>query len=118
MIIKAPLDSGMLGGTLTPDRPVGESDPRARWGEEGTAPCLKTMEAMRFIADGTGRTWSQAALHFILSYGAVSTVIPGTTSIPHLEENAAAAGGRLSHDEVRRLHGLMGGGFAELNLGW
>jgi len=118
LIIKAPLDSGMLGGTLTSEKAIGEDDPRARWGEERTAQRSKLMKAMEFLSNGTGRTWSQAALQFVLSYGAVSTVIPGTTSIRHLEENVAAAGGRLTNDEMRRLHGLMGGEFAEMNLGW
>jgi hypothetical protein len=118
LIIKAPLDSGMLGGDLLPGGPQKGDDPRERWGEEQTSQRQKLMEGLRFLTNGTGRTWSQAALQFVLSYGTVSTAIPGTTSIAHLEENASAAGGRLSNDEIRRLHGLMGGGFAELNLGW
>lgn len=118
LIIKAPLDSGMLGGDLAPGAPMKGDDPRGRWSDAQTAQRQKLMEELRFLLDGTGRSWSQAALHFVLSYGAVSTVIPGTTSIPHLEEDVAAAGGKLTHDELRQLHGLMGGEFAELNLGW
>lgn len=118
LIIKAPLDSGMLGGDLMAGAPQKGDDPRERWSAEQTAQRQRLMEELRFLTEGTGRTWSQAALQFVLSYGAVSTVIPGTTSIAHLEENVAAAGGKLTHDEIRRLHGLQGGEFAELNLGW
>ncbi len=120
LIVKAPLDSGMLGGDLMPGMPQKGDDPRERWGEGPTAQRQKLMEELQFLTGGNGssRTWSQAALQFVLSYGAVSTVIPGTTSLRHLEENAAAAGGRLSNEEMRRVHGLMCGGFAELNLGW
>ena len=87
-------------------------------GGRGDGAASPVMSDMRFLIEGTGRTWSQASLQFVLSFGAVSTVIPGTTSIAHLEENVAAAGQQLSHDEIRRLHGLMGGDFVELNLGW
>jgi aryl-alcohol dehydrogenase-like predicted oxidoreductase len=118
LIIKAPLDSGMLGGDLMAGQPMKGDDPRERWSAEQTARRQKLMEGLEFLTDGTGRTWSQAALQFVLCYKPVSTVIPGTTSVAHLEENAAAAGGKLTHEELRRLHGLMGGEFAELNLGW
>jgi len=118
LIIKAPLDSGMLGGDLRPGAPMKGDDPRERWSAEQTAQRQRLMEELQFLTDGTGRTWSQASLQFVLSYGAVSTVIPGTTSVAHLEDNIGAAGGKLTHEEIRRLHGLQCGGFVELNLGW
>jgi aryl-alcohol dehydrogenase-like predicted oxidoreductase len=118
LIVKAPLDSGMLGGDLMPGMPEKGDDPRQRWGEDSTARRQQMMEELRFLTNGTGRTWSQAALHFVLCYRAISTVIPGTTSIAHLEENVAAAGGRLRHEELSRVHGLMGGAFTEMNFGW
>ena len=36
--------------------------------------------------------------------------IPGTGSVAHLEENVAAAGLRLSDDELARLNAAGGGG--------
>jgi aryl-alcohol dehydrogenase-like predicted oxidoreductase len=117
LIIKAPLDSGMLGGDLSQQAPLKDDDPRPRWGEEGTAQRQRLLDALRFLTQG-GRTYAQAALQFVLSFDAVSTVIPGTTSIAHLEEDVAAAGTRLTRDEMARLESLLDGEFPQLNLGW
>ncbi len=118
LIIKAPLDSGMLGGGLTPDAPPKDDDPRQRWTEEQVEQRRRLMEELKFLTEGKGRTWAQASLAFILSHDEVSTVIPGTTSIAHLEEDVGAAGMRLTAEEMERLRGLMQGEFVDLNLGW
>ena len=118
LIIKAPLDSGMLGGDLMPGSPLKGDDPRGRWSQEQTAQRQRLLEELRVLAEGAGRTWAQASLTFALSYDAVSTVIPGTTSIAHLEEDAAAAGMRLSEQEMAKLSSLLSGEFVNLNLGW
>ncbi len=118
VIIRSPLDSGMLGGELGAGNGLKLGDPRQRWGEEQTARRQRLVEEVRFLSQGTGRTMAQAALQFVLSFDAVSVAIPGTTSVEHLEENAAAAGGRLSESELDRLRGLHDGRFGELNLGW
>jgi len=118
VIAKSPLDSGILGGDLDPDKPRKLDDARDRWGEEETARRQALFDEVKFLAEGTGRTWSQAALHFILSFRGISTAIAGTTSIEHLEENAAAAGGRLTLEELTGIQRLHGGDFAKLNLDW
>jgi aryl-alcohol dehydrogenase-like predicted oxidoreductase len=118
VIIRSPLDSGMLGGELGPADDLKQGDPRERWGDELTARRQRLVEEVRFLSEGTGRTAAQAALRFVLSFDAVSTAIPGTTSVEHLEENVAAAGGRLSEAELARLRGLHDGEFGDLNLGW
>jgi aryl-alcohol dehydrogenase-like predicted oxidoreductase len=118
VIVRSPLDTGMLGGELAADRAMKRGDPRERWGQEKSARRQALAEEVAFLSEGTGRTRAQAALHFVLSFDAVSTAIPGTTSVGHLEENVAAAGGRLSGDELARLQQLHGGDFPDLNLGW
>ena len=118
VIIKSPLDSGMLGGDLTPGSPLKEDDPRPRWGDEGTAERLRYLELLRFLTAGGARTIAQAALQFVLSFQAVSVAIPGTTSVKHLEDNASAAGVKLTDDELGHLRSLLRGDFADLNLGW
>ncbi len=118
VIVKSPLDSGILGGDLDPGKPKKLDDARERWGEDETARRQQLFEKMKFLAGQTGRTYSQAALQFVLSFDGVSAAIPGTTSLTHLEENAAAAGGRLTLDELRRVRSLDGGEFAKLNLDW
>lgn len=118
VIVKSPLDSGILGGDLDPGKPTKLDDARERWGEEETKRRQGLFDEVKFLAEGAGRTWSQAALQFVLSFGAVSVAIPGTTSVEHLEENAAAAGGRLSAAELQRIQNIHGGEFTKLNLDW
>jgi aryl-alcohol dehydrogenase-like predicted oxidoreductase len=108
----------MLGGDLAPGAGRKYDDPRERWGEDLTARRQRLVEELRFLTEGTDRSIAQAALQFVLSFDAVSTAIPGTVSIAHLEDDAAAAGGRLSPEELARLRGLLGGDFGSLNLGW
>ena len=48
-----------------------------------------------------------AALRFVLSHPAVSTVIPGTKRLEHLAANVRVAGtGRLQESELARIHGI------------
>ncbi len=108
----------MLGGDLGPGSATKHDDPRERWGAEATARRQRLIEELGFLTRRSGRTIAQAALEFVLSFEAVSTAIPGTVSIAHLEENAAAAGGRLSPGEMSRLRDLLDGKFESLNLGW
>jgi aryl-alcohol dehydrogenase-like predicted oxidoreductase len=118
VIVKVPLDSGMLGGDLGPGSDRKFDDPRERWGGDLTARRQRLIDELRFLTEGTGRTIAQAALQFVLSFDAVSTAIPGTVSIDHLEEDIAASGGRLSVEEIARLRSLLDGDFGALNLGW
>jgi pyridoxine 4-dehydrogenase len=58
---------------------------------------------LREIAGGHGATPNQVALAWLLARSHVMLPIPGTSSPTHLEENVAAAGLRLSDDELGRL---------------
>jgi pyridoxine 4-dehydrogenase len=55
------------------------------------------------VASAHGATAAQVALAWLLQRSPVLLPIPGTSSIPHLEENTAAAALRLSAEELRRL---------------
>lgn len=55
------------------------------------------------VAAETGATPVQVQLAWLLRRGAHVLPIPGTTSVGHLEENAAAARLELTDDQVRRL---------------
>jgi aryl-alcohol dehydrogenase-like predicted oxidoreductase len=63
---------------------------------------------LQAVASAHGATAAQVAIAWLLQRSPVMLPIPGTSSIPHLEENTAAAGLRLSAEEVRRLS--TGGG--------
>jgi pyridoxine 4-dehydrogenase len=58
---------------------------------------------LQAVARAHGATAAQVAIAWLLQRSPVMLPIPGTSSIPHLEENTAAAGLRLSAEEVRRL---------------
>jgi pyridoxine 4-dehydrogenase len=60
---------------------------------------------LQAVADAHAATAAQVAIAWLLQRSPVLLPIPGTSSIAHLEENTAAAGLRLSPEEVRRLSG-------------
>ena len=55
------------------------------------------------VAEELGATPVQVALAWLLRRSPVMLPIPGTRSVPHLEENLAAARVRLSHEQFQRL---------------
>ena len=79
-----------LGIAFLPWYPLGGS------GGVGTAK-VKRVAARRGIAP------SQAALAWLLARSPVMLPIPGTQSVTHLEENVAAAGIRLTSDDLEAL---------------
>jgi pyridoxine 4-dehydrogenase len=58
------------------------------------------------IAEGHGATTQQVALAWLLARSETMLTIPGTGSIDHLEENVAAAGLRLTPEEISALNDL------------
>src|SRR3954454_23450012 len=59
--------------------------------------------ALQEIATAHGATTSQVALAWLLALSPVVVPIPGTSTVAHLEENTAAAGIRLTDDDLARL---------------
>ncbi|WP_281193464.1 aldo/keto reductase [Halorubrum sp. F4] len=60
------------------------------------------------VADehGDGTTAHQVALAWLLDHSDVMLPIPGTSSVDHLESNAAAVNLELTDDDVRKLNGI------------
>jgi pyridoxine 4-dehydrogenase len=63
---------------------------------------------VREIAQRHGATPTQVALAWLLARSSAMLPIPGTGSVAHLEEDVAAAGLRLSSDEVDEMTGVAG----------
>jgi pyridoxine 4-dehydrogenase len=59
--------------------------------------------ALDQIASATGATASQVALAWLLHRSPVMLPIPGTSSVPHLEENCGAATVELSEQQTKTL---------------
>ena len=72
------------------------------WYPLGAGSVLKTPN-VKSIAARLKATPSQVALAWLLAHSRVTLPIPGTASLAHLEENAAAAKLRLSREELDSL---------------
>lgn len=69
------------------------------------APLARAGGPLEEVARRHGATPGQVALAWLLARSPVIVPIPGTTSVSHLEENVAAAGLRLSGEELASLAG-------------
>ncbi|WP_431246890.1 aldo/keto reductase [Leifsonia xyli] len=71
-------------------------------------PKVTDHPVVQSIADETGATPAQIGLAWLLAHAPNILLIPGTGSIPHLEENAAAAEVVLTDDQRARLDAIAG----------
>jgi len=115
VIVRVPLASGLLTGTIDRDTEFPGNDHR-NFNRDGEAfdvgetfagvPLASGVDAVEALEPHVpeGMTLPQFTLRWILDFDAVSTVIPGSTSPAHIESNVAAADlDPLSH----RLHGVV-----------
>jgi aryl-alcohol dehydrogenase-like predicted oxidoreductase len=93
LIAKVPLDSGWLGGLYNA---ASEFDGiRARWSPAQIEARAAAVRQLRELLPPEGALAAQA-LAYILSYDAISTVIPGAHSVEQVDANCAASGARLA----------------------
>jgi len=118
IIIKVPMAGGSLSGRFSPDYPPPADERRLRWGEENFKARLSIVEKVRPILQTPGRTMAQGALAWLLSFDAVSAVIPGISSFDKVKEVVGAGGMRLSAEEMRVLDEMDDGFLRKLNLIW
>jgi aryl-alcohol dehydrogenase-like predicted oxidoreductase len=72
------------------------------WYPLGAGAALRKKN-LKGVAARLGATPSQVAIAWLLARSPVMLPIPGTGSLAHLEENAAAAALRLSPEDLREL---------------
>jgi aryl-alcohol dehydrogenase-like predicted oxidoreductase len=97
----SPTGRGAFGGVLRDPSTLEEKDLRTkmpRFSAENWPHNLKVIERFEALARDNGLTPAQLALRWVLEQGGHCHVIPGTTSIAHLEENFAAASVEVSAD--------------------
>lgn len=92
VIVKVPLESGWLAGRYGPDSVF--AGVRKRWSRDEVAERARLVAELRDLLP-PGTPLPEGALRFLLGYDAVSTVIPGTRSVAHLEASLRAACARL-----------------------
>lgn len=89
------IKDGLAAGRLTP---------RAEALGDDQADLKARVLRLRDLAEGWGMTLPEMALRFVLSNPAVSSVIAGTRSSAHLDENIKAADGRgLTPEQLARI---------------
>jgi aryl-alcohol dehydrogenase-like predicted oxidoreductase len=91
IIAREPLASGLLSGKYGPEHEFPKDDHRRRWvREKREVDWQKIQRVQQELGRGTS-SLPQAALEFILSFEAVSTVIPGAKTKAQVVENVAAS---------------------------
>ena len=107
VIARVPLASGMLSGKYDAGHYFPPSDFRAAWSRERMAKSAAQVEDLRFLMRPPIETMAQAALAFVLSQEAVSTVITGAKTEAQVEDNVRAPDlAPLPADDLRRVQEL------------
>ena len=106
----SPVARGALGGVLTDPASLEATDLRTkmpRFAPENWPHNLALIEQFVALAGEAGVTPGQLALAWVLSRGGNVHVIPGTTSLKHLEDNYHAAGLDLAQGVLDRADALI-----------
>lgn len=101
LVAFSPVGRGALGGVLRDPASLEEQDLRhkmPRFMADNWPHNLALIDRFSQLARDNGLAPSQLALRWVLEQGPHCHVIPGTTSIEHLEENMAAATVNVSAD--------------------
>lgn len=108
VIVRVPLNGGLLSGKYGPGHVFPENDSRRqRYPPDKLAAELQRVDALRFLSENTGRTPSQSALKFSIAPDAVSVAIPGIKTAQQAEENvAAAAVPDLTPEDLKRIESV------------
>jgi aryl-alcohol dehydrogenase-like predicted oxidoreductase len=105
IIVRCPLDEGALTGAITPATTFPAEDWRNNYfAGDRKKEVEERAQACSWVIKDDVESLSEAALRFILSHKAVSTVIVGMRKAQHAEANVRACGkGPLSEADVKRL---------------
>jgi aryl-alcohol dehydrogenase-like predicted oxidoreductase len=101
IVSRVPLGRGLLTKARSVTTGLSTGDARI------AAQAAIERERLAFLVEDGRRTWIEAAIRFVLAHEEVSTVIPGTKSPSHLEENVRAAQAvPLNEKEIQRIRDL------------
>ena len=103
VVVRGPLQKGLLTGKFTPDTTFPPGDVRAGWPtEDWYQTDLERVEKLRTL-ETDGQTMGQLALRFVLNHPAISAAIPGGKTAEQVVANAAASARPLLSDDELRL---------------
>jgi aryl-alcohol dehydrogenase-like predicted oxidoreductase len=115
VIVKVPLESGWLSGRYDADSTF--DDVRARWSADDVALRAGLVDELRGLLP-PGLSLVDASLRFLLANDSVSTVIPGTRSVEHLQTSIAAAAEPLPTATVEAIQTWYADRLGERHLDW
>ena len=88
VIVRVAFDEGMLTGKYTKDHLFPKDDFRSKYFEGDRMPrAVSRVEAIKGVIKETGYSMPQAALKFVLSHPAVSTLITGIRNEDQAAQN-------------------------------
>jgi len=115
ILARVPLERGVLSGRFKSTTDFAQKDwRRGVFPEEGLAQTHAAVEKLGFLVKGEVSNLAQAALRFILSHPAVSTVIPGIRTIRQVEDNVVVSGKELPADDLAKVQELYRSEFRHL----
>jgi aryl-alcohol dehydrogenase-like predicted oxidoreductase len=106
IVCYSPLGRGVLGGQIKSPDDFEATDFRRmlpRFSKENFPKNLKLVDQLNTIAKKKGYTSGQLTLAWILAQGNDFIVIPGTSKVKNLEENAGAAQIKLNKEEIKEI---------------
>ncbi|MDT0453581.1 aldo/keto reductase [Streptomyces hesseae] len=109
LLAAMPLGNGFLSGTLTPGQGFEPEDLRARhprFTAEMMAANQPIVAGLRRVAERHDATAAQVALAWVLAQGRHVVPVPGTKKAAWAVENAAAAGLRLTAEDLAEITAL------------
>jgi aryl-alcohol dehydrogenase-like predicted oxidoreductase len=115
IIAKIPLDSGWLSGKYDKDSTF--TDVRERWSRHDIETRATLVQKIKNII-GLDASLPQTAIAFCLAYEAVSTVIPGNTTLSQLRSNLASAAQPISTELRKKLEQFYLNEVDKLDLPW
>jgi aryl-alcohol dehydrogenase-like predicted oxidoreductase len=115
IIVKIPLDSGWLSGKYNAESVF--DGIRNRWSKMDISTRSALVEKVKYIIDQEHQL-ATTALSFCLAYDAVSTVIPGNTSITQLKSNVDSANKPISKELVQKLEEFYQNEVKHLHIPW
>ena len=100
IIVKVPLDSGWLSGKYSKDDAF--TDIRSRWSESDLKRRHDLVEELKKRLDENG-SLIPYAIGYVLSYDAITTVIPGIRTVDQLKEHLHASKTQLTPQRLKDL---------------
>jgi len=115
IIVKIPLDSGWLSGKYHAESTF--DDIRVRWSKKDIQTRADLVDKVKNII-GEEHNLARAAISFCLAYDAVSTVIPGNTTLAQLNSNLESIKNPIPKVIVKKLEDFYQNEVKPLNLPW